>query len=435
MNRGLKNLSWLLSDNIVNLIIGLFTSTVVVRYLGPEKNGIFSFCIAYVSLWSVLADMGSANIIQKEEILGHKSTQTLLSSGLLIGFIGGISITLGATISLFLSGESSEVVICVAIIGSSYIAKAFYVIKYILLARLQAGLLVKANIRIQFIMAFIKIAIVVLHGDIFAFAACYSLEAILQAVAYIQIIKKQVDKINCLPSFHTIKYILRQGWPYIISSFAVIIYMKSDQLMVRKMLGDNASGIYSVAVTISEFAQFIPMAMSNTMLPILAEKYKSSKEDFQDSYIDYFEKSLLIIAITIIALLISANLAVFILYGKSYMPAASIVRIYAVSQLFVAIGVTESSYINLHGLQKKSMISTCIAAIINLILNYILIKQWGCNGAALATIIAMSSQTILVFIFWSDTRQMLKFITKALYFRHTRKQLRKASVFFLENKD
>ena len=196
MKRGLKNLSWLLSDNLLSIIIGALTSMMVVRYLGPEKNGILSYCLAYISLWSVLSDLGSATIIQKEEILKEISTSVLIGTGLVIGFIGGILTSLGASVSLFLFNEKKEIILCVFLLGCSYIIKAFYAIKYILLARLRADLLVKANVTVQFIVAFVKIFFILIKGDLYLFIGCYCIEALLQAVIYLRAAQESQGKIS-----------------------------------------------------------------------------------------------------------------------------------------------------------------------------------------------------------------------------------------------
>lgn len=416
----LKNLSWLLSDNVFSIAIGFATSIIVVRYLGPENNGLLNYCVAYASLWSAFADMGAANIIQKEEVIGKIKTNILVGTGLVIGMVGGMLTTIGTIATLVILDESKEIILCGILIASSYIFKSIYVIKYVLLARLQADKFVKTNIKVQLVMSMIKIGLVFGGGSIFAFAGCYCLEALLQAIFYIKIYKENIGKIeNISFSIKVFIKILRQSWPYIIASFAIVIYMKSDQIMIGRMLGNKVVGIYSVAVTISGVAQFLPAAIASTMLPGLTTAYKENSEKFESVYIDYFEKIIILMFSIIILLLVFSSPIIFSAYGEEYMVAVPIIRIYAISELFSAIGVAEGAYINIYGLQKKSMKVTCMAAAANIILNAILIPRYGCEGAAFATIVAMLMQSILFYCFWQDTRNLVKMLGKALLFRNS----------------
>lgn len=422
MKNKLENFSWLISENIFSIFIGLFSSMFVVRYLGPENNGIINYCFAYVSLCSGFADLGTANVIQKEEVIGNIKTNILVGTGLIIGLIGGMLTVSSAIIAVLLLKESRKVIICVIIIGCSYIFKSAYIIRYILLARLQAEKFVKINIKVQIIMAFIKVFLVIVNCDIYSFACCYVLEAFLQAVLYYKLYTKSIDESKNIFSLEVFIHLIKQSWPNIIATFAVVIYMKSDQIMIGRMLGNEKVGIYSVAVTVSEFAQFIPGAIATTMLRELTVEFNESKKKFEHKYINYFEKIILLMCIIIIGIILFSNLIVTVLYGKAYIGAVPIIKVYAISGLFSAIGVAEGAYINLYKLQKESMVGTCIAAMINIILNYVLINIYGAIGAAFSTILAMFIQSIIVYLGWKETRNMLRLLANSIKFKNVRKQ-------------
>ena len=47
-----KNTSWLFSEQILRMVVGLFVGIWVARYLGPERFGMFSYVLAILSLYT-----------------------------------------------------------------------------------------------------------------------------------------------------------------------------------------------------------------------------------------------------------------------------------------------------------------------------------------------------------------------------------------------
>ena len=102
-NNGLKkyffNTSWLMAENILRLLAGLFVGVYVARYLGPEKFGIFSYSLAFVSLFSSIAKLGLDKILIREllnqpdktnELLGTAFWLKVAGAVMMIGLIAGV---------------------------------------------------------------------------------------------------------------------------------------------------------------------------------------------------------------------------------------------------------------------------------------------------------------------------------------------------------
>src|SRR5207248_10295927 len=63
--------------------------------------------------------------------------------------------------------------------------------------------------------------------------------------------------------------LLADGWPLLIASFSIVVYMKIDQVMLTAMSGDRENGIYAVAVNLSELWYFLPTAVAATVFPLI----------------------------------------------------------------------------------------------------------------------------------------------------------------------
>ncbi len=63
LQKVIGNAGWLLTDQLVRMGVGLFLSVWVARYLGPSQFGNYSYAVAFVSLFSILATLGLDGIV------------------------------------------------------------------------------------------------------------------------------------------------------------------------------------------------------------------------------------------------------------------------------------------------------------------------------------------------------------------------------------
>jgi O-antigen/teichoic acid export membrane protein len=102
---------------------------------------------------------------------------------------------------------------------------------------------------------------------------------------------------------------------------------------------------------------------------------------------------------------IFAELVVWILYGKAYLPAAMPLRIVSWYTAFSYLGVARNAWIVSKNRQKHLFKLYAMAAMGNVLLNYFLIPVWGANGAALASLIAQILTGFVLPFFVKDLRE------------------------------
>ena len=57
------NISWLMAERILRMIVTLFVGVYVARYLGPERFGLLSYANSFVGLFLALATLGIDSIV------------------------------------------------------------------------------------------------------------------------------------------------------------------------------------------------------------------------------------------------------------------------------------------------------------------------------------------------------------------------------------
>ena len=93
---------------------------------------------------------------------------------------------------------------------------------------------------------------------------------------------------------------------------------------------------------------------------------------------------------------LAAKPFVLILYGKTYLPAVEPLRIVVWYTAFSYLGVARNAWMVCENKQKYLKYLYISAAVINVILNLVLIPLWGASGAAAASLITQAATTILL---------------------------------------
>jgi O-antigen/teichoic acid export membrane protein len=198
---------------------------------------------------------------------------------------------------------------------------------------------------------------------------------------------------------------LKDSWPLMLSTVAIGIYMKMDQVMIKNMLGNEQAGIYAVAAKLSEVWYFIPMLICTSLSPSIIRAFNTQKELFEKRMSKlYFLMFWLSAGIASLITLFS-HLIIKILFGQAYIGAVFTLQIYVWAGIAVFLGVAVNQYLLAKNLTRISFYNTLIGAIVNIILNIILIPKIGINGAAIATLISYTLATFGVFFFRESKEQ------------------------------
>ena len=187
--------------------------------------------------------------------------------------------------------------------------------------------------------------------------------------------------------------------------------------MLGSMLTDKSqNGIYSAAVKIAEMWYFIPLALIASFKPAII---KSKKNNNPDEYLRLMQKLYDIISIIgivcAIGITIVSPLAIRILYGEAYSQSAQILSISVWAGLFATLGSARSIWLITENLQKYTIVYTVSGCLINVILNAVLIPQYGAFGAAFATLISQIYSNIFALIFFKKTRITSIMMLKSIF--------------------
>lgn len=411
------NTGWLVADNILRMGFGVVISVWIARYLGPEGFGQFNYAIAFVGFFGAIASMGLNGIVVRNLLHEPGSASVILGSAFVLQVVGGLfamALIIGA-IPLF-RPDNELVRTMVVIISIGLVFKASDVVKYWFESQVQSRYAVWIENGAFLMMACLKVTMILMHATLLAFVWVTLVEVILVSVGLLFI----YNRLNgCLrawqPSMVRVKSLFIDSWPLILSSVAVMIYMRIDQIMLGQMLGDDAVGIYSAAVRISEVWYFVPMAIVASVFPAILDAKKQSESLYYERLQKLYYLMVLIALTVAVPMTFFSDSLVMLVFGQRYQQAGPVLSISIWAGVSVAMSAVHGRWLLVEGLQKYGLLYTLAGAIINVMLILYLVPLLGVRGAAWATLCAQSCPIFLQ-LFIPKARRNFHLMFRALCF-------------------
>jgi polysaccharide transporter, PST family len=392
------NVGWLFADRILRMGVGLVVGVWVARYLGVEQFGILNYAAAFVALFSTCASLGLPSLIIREIANKPEKKAQILGTTFWLQLSGGILTSLLAIITISILRHDDPLSISlVAILASVGIFQSFDTIDLWFQSQVKSKYTVLSKNAAFVVVTLFKVLLIHLHAPLLSFAWATLAETILGSVGLIYCHRLQGYSMSVwIWDYQLAKKLLRESYPLIFSSLTIMIYMKIDQIMLGEMVGSQSVGIYSSATRISEIWYFIPIAISSSISPAIFSAKKQGDEILYYRRIQQLLRLLSIIAIVIAVPMsfLSTNI-VTSLFGSEYSEAGPILAIHIWTALFVFTGVGTSSWFIAEGLTHLTFRRTLIGAVINILLNFILVPMYSGLGAAIATVISQAFASFL----------------------------------------
>lgn len=413
-----KNISWLFLGRIYYLFINTFASIFIVRYLGPENNGIYSYVIAFSSLFSGLSIMGLDNILIKEFCDSKKNKRDIFIASFIIRCAGTALAYLIMLIAMYMLKIEHKLQMYILFTGITLIANAFSGITGYFYSKSEAKYIVIAESITYSISFFVKIILIIFQFPLQCFIIIYVSEITMTILIewLIFYFKERQELINIKNEriILEIRSLFMQGWPIILGSVANMIYLKSDQIMIGEFLNNRELGIYSVAVKLAEVWYFIPNIIAAAVLPQLTRLKMLDFIDYERKLQKYMSIFVGVGYLTGILMTLLSRPIIYVIFGSKYIEAAPILCIYIWAGVFINMSVLRGQYYVIMNMTKYSMWTNLIGAITNILLNALLIPKMGGIGSALATLVSYALYAYFSSFFFKKLHRIAIVETKAI---------------------
>ena len=391
-----KNMSWLLISQIIASICGFIWTILIARYLGVSEYGILGFAISLTGMLSITLDLGVGTHIIRHISTDYDSAPKYLGNAIPLKALFSIG-TIILTLIILILMKSDELTIIITLLFTiEMIIKAFMGILNGAFQAFEQGKYqgIGNTILNTILLVFILIAI---FGDLGIFGITFSyIIANFIALIYTYLaFTKNIVKPKFEFDFEFCKKITILSIPFAISAFLYAIYYSIDVVMLTSMVGSYASGIYNATYKLISVLTLFYGVYTAVIFPVMSKFFENDKRLLVISYEKSLKYLMLIIIPLAVATMFYSGDIIQLIYGNEYQDASSVLSILIWTVCLLFISGAGNTLLNASHKEVTVTKIYLLAAIFNIVLNFLLIPKYSYNGAAITTVL---SDVLIVFI-------------------------------------
>jgi len=392
----IKNAGWLFGAEIISKLLAYGVIVILSRTLGPEGLGQYSFIFYYVGLLGIFSDLGVSFYFMREVSRNRARLKELLPD--VLGFkivLAFINFLIIVGITLLLPKPEWMKVLIVLAGAEAMLTWIAYVFVRIMYAYEVTKYEAIARTVERFWAFFVGGAVLYLFKSlspfIVALLAGYTIRELLRIMWGLRF----VDELRVRFRPEVWKKLLMKSYPFWFIGLFTLIYYRTDMVMLSLLRGDYETGVYRAAFTLIEVSLFIPNIIVSTTMPSMARLWKEDRKTLEVLFKKSFQVLLIIGLAGTAGYYILARLGILIVFGGKFLPSVPVLRILAFAVPFMFLNSLFGSYMNATGRELTFTKITGFTALLNVVLNYVLILNYGAEGAAVATVVSQGIASVL----------------------------------------
>lgn len=400
MNTIKKNFSYNVIYQMLVIIIPLITAPYISRVIGTEGTGIYSYTYSIVHYFVLFAMLGINNYGNRIIAKSKKNKEELSKNFInlyLVQALTTIIITLAYITYIILFNNKY---ISIALAQILYLFAALFDISWFFFGLEKFRITVTRNIIIKIITTICIFIFVKSKNDLILYVLIMAVSSFINQVYLWLFVKKEIVFVR--PTFKEMKKHLKPNLILFIPVIAVSLYKMMDKIMLGNMSNMSEVGIYEYAERIQSMPQGIINALGTVMLPRISALVSNGEKEKSMEYLDKSMRFVLMLSIPIcFGIIVVAPNFVELFLGEDFIKTGNVLQCLIITIVFISwANVIRTQYLIPNEKDKEFILSVLLGAIVNLILNVMLIPIYQSIGAAIATIFAefavMIYQTIVV---------------------------------------
>jgi len=390
------------------LISLVFIHFMLTRYLGASDFGLYAFAISFVMVFYPIIDLGMDHIFVREINKDKSSTCEIFYSTILLKFVILLPTIIIIACGIHFISPDRNLFWGIIIEGIAtllvrqffcIIARAFFVafeeLKYDLTLSLisQITKILILLIVVYLDMGFIAVFFVILGGDL-VYGLPGTIIALSRYLSKREQSRKDVTE-DLKSKINKIKKMLIETLPVGLTLILITASFHIDVFIIKHFLNDEKNGIFAAAYRIIATLISCSVPVIWVMMPLLS---RSAKTNTLARELQKGMKFILLLSIPLITGLFFFAETIVSFFGEDFKESAYVLKFLVIVLIFRFIGYLFDLALIAMDKQKLTIIGSTSLFIVNLTLDFLLIKHYDIYGACIGTLAADISTCILLYI-------------------------------------
>lgn len=386
---------------VSSVLLWLVTYIALARWLGPHHFGVYAYIVSIINILCVPAALGLPEFIVREVASFRVKQQWGLIKGLLrradqtVMISASCIILLGAGAAFTFLPQSEKTT-------AFYIALPLLIINPLVsvkqatlrgFRRIIFGLLPDSLLRPGLFL--ILLAAFYYSGtrcdEKSALAMLLLASSVCLVFGFFVVWRSTCDNGKDVSVQYQTSTWIKGALPFILLDSMMVISNQTDMVMLGIFRTPSEVGLYKVASQGAQMVIFILFAVNMTIGPLVSELYHSQRMQELQKLITSSSRVIVCISVPVaVALMIWGRPIITLLFGKEYALSSVPLVILCAGQLISAVMGSVGLILNMTGYEKDTLKGLVGSALINVLLNLLLIPRFGIEGAAVATSISVA---------------------------------------------
>ena len=394
-----KNYLYNLFYQILVIVMPLITTPYLSRVLGAEAIGIYSYTLSIATYFILFGTLGISLYGQREIAYVQEDDKKRSITFWEILFLKIITMTISIFIFWVTYGMHGQYKIYYRILVIELISQCID-ISWFFQGIEEFKKTVIRNSIVKLIFAICIFMFVKSPNDLIKYIVIIAGANLFGNMSLWMYIPKYIQKV-AIKDLHVFKH-LKPTILLFIPQIAVQIYTVLDRTMLGIIIEDKSEvGFYEQAQKVVKLLLTLITSLGTVMVPRMASTFAKGDKEQLKKYMYSSFSFVFFLAFPIMAgLILISGEFVPIFFGQGYEKVAVLINVIVPITLFIGLSnIIGTQYLLPTKRQTEFSISVIVGAIVNFILNIIVIKKYASIGASITTVIAEFLVTAVQFYF------------------------------------
>ena len=401
--RHLKNLFFIFSSKILSTIFAFIAQILIARFLIQEDYGTISFYIILINILSAAIGFGLGNFwLRRFAVEGYRAIRWLEPTLISIVLLMLIAIPIYILVPLYSLGLHSlltSIVLLPLLVyqGLGSVVTAIFQIQNDY-KRLSWYMTIKN-------LVFLISALILVISDYNSFIFTYGVLSLIllgYSLSVIKVFNNSMNKnLDVATQKPKLSNVFGSAWPFGVQGILYMLYYQVDIVIITLLLGTTFTGLYNAAFTIISLVFVFPSILFQIYLLPKSNIWIAKKDHKK---IDFIRNKVTIAAflfglLILILLYLLAEDIVTMLYGHEFSDSVPLFKILILTIPFRFISDSLGVLFATEKMMSNKVYVQGGGALVNVVLNIILIIRIGVLGAAISTVFTEIMVVILMYYY------------------------------------